>query len=76
LFGETVESGKYDSPKDLVRDALLAFLKADERFRARIQRLQKEIDLGLRDIERGNIAELDVEEVKRSARRRLSSPGA
>ena len=52
LVQETVESGRYDSPKELVRDALLAFLKTDARFHARIRRLQKEIDLGLRDIER------------------------
>ena len=70
---ETVESGRYDSPKELVRDALLAFLKADARFRARIQRLQKEIDLGFVDIEQGKVAELDVNAIKRSARRRLSS---
>ena len=48
-------------------------IKADARSQARIQRLQKEIDLGLRDIAQGKVAELDTNAIKRSARRRLSS---
>ena len=73
LVQETIDSGKYRSPKQLVRDALLAFLKTDPKLHARIRRLQKEIDVGLREIADGKVAKFDANAIKRSARRRVSS---
>ena len=73
LVQETVANGRYDSPQELVREALLAFLKTDAKFGARIERLQQEIALGLRDIEQGKVAAFDANAIKRLGRRRLSS---
>jgi Arc/MetJ-type ribon-helix-helix transcriptional regulator len=73
LVQYTVERGRYDSADQLVRDALLAFLKTDPKLHARIRSLQKEIDLGLHDIKHGKVAKFDPKAIKRSARRRLSS---
>ncbi len=73
LVNESVESGKYDSPEVLVRDAVLALLKKDATLQTRIERLQKEVRSGLRDIDRGKVGEFNKDVIKQLGRHRLSS---
>ena len=73
LVKKTVESDGYDSPSEVVREALLAFLKSDSNARGRLRRLQKDVREGLSDVEQGRVAELDRKAIKQQARRRLSS---
>ena len=73
LVKKTIESGSYDSPGEVVREALLAFLKSDSRARGRLRRLQKDVQQGLSEVEQGRVAELYRKTIKQEARRRLSS---
>lgn len=57
LIREKVESGRFHSPGDVVRDAVL---QLDERDR-RLQRLQAEVALGLAQVEEGNLIDLTPE---------------
>ena len=59
-------------PKELVRDALLAFLTGDSKLHARLENLQTEIDRGLKDIGQGRFGKLNKDAIKRLGRRRLS----
>lgn len=54
-----VKSGLYGSASEVIRDALRRFSDQDRKLAS----LRHEIDRGLQDIEKGNVAELDVEEV-------------
>ncbi|MEW6171208.1 MAG: type II toxin-antitoxin system ParD family antitoxin [Candidatus Omnitrophota bacterium] len=64
---EQVESGLYNSASEVVRDALRLFFEHDELKKARIRQLNKDIEVGLKDIEEGKVHDLDstLEELKK-----------
>ena len=76
LVKRKVESGEYDSPSDVVVHALY-LLEACDRFRdAQLEALRREIAIGIEQCERGEVAELDIEEIIGEARRRLAAERA
>lgn len=71
---EKVESGEYESADDVVTDALFCFQHI-EQFRAlRREELRREIQIGIDELDRGESAPLDVDQIKAEGRRRLKRP--
>ena len=63
-----MKSGEYDSPSDVVVHALY-LLEACDRFReAQLEALRREIAIGIEQCDRGEVAELDIEEIIGEAR--------
>jgi antitoxin ParD1/3/4 len=73
LVTRKVESGEYDSPSDVVVHALY-LLEACDRFReAQLEALRREVAIGIEQCERGEVADLDIEEIIGEARRQLAT---
>jgi antitoxin ParD1/3/4 len=73
LVRRKVESGEYDSPSDVVVHALY-LLEACDRFReAQLEALRREVAIGIEQCERGEVADLDIEEIIGEARRQLAT---
>ena len=71
LVNEKVKSGLYTSASEVVR-AGLRLLKQEEELQAtKLEKLRYEINKGIQDVEKGNVTEFDVEEIKRRGRERL-----
>ncbi len=71
LIREKVDSGLYGSASEVVREALRVL---EQREAAR-EELRGELRVGLEDVERGRVAPLDIEEIKKEARRRKRGQG-
>jgi len=72
LIQEKVESGMYHSASEVVREALRLLKERDELQRIRLEELRREIQIGLDQLDRGEVAPLDIEAVKAEGRRRLA----
>jgi antitoxin ParD1/3/4 len=70
-----VKEGKYQTASEVVREAVRQFADREERRKLALERLRREIDIGLQQIERGEATPLTLEEVKVEGRRRLASRG-
>ena len=73
LLRATVESGRYTSANEVVREALLSFLKLDSRNRSRLHGLRRELSKGLDDVREGRIAEFDRKAIKARAKQQLTA---
>ncbi len=67
---EQVESGVYHSASEVVRAGLRLLVEQDRQ--KRLEELRKKIAVGLEQADRGELAPLDVEQIKTEARRRLA----
>jgi antitoxin ParD1/3/4 len=73
LVRRKVEAGEYETPSDLVIEAI-HLLDAQDRVRQQqLDDLRREIALGLDECERGEVAELDIDEIIGEARRQLAA---
>jgi antitoxin ParD1/3/4 len=71
LVRRKVESGRYTSASEVVREAL-RLLDAFESVRAStLVKLRADVNAGWKDIEEGKVSDFDPEEVKRRGRARL-----
>jgi len=70
-----VKEGKYQTASEVVREAVRQFADREQRRKLALERLRREIDLGLRQIERGEATPLTLQEVKAEGRRRLAVRG-
>jgi antitoxin ParD1/3/4 len=59
LVGEKVESGEYKSASEVVRHALRLLSREDEEYRARLEALRAEIQLGIDDFDNGRHAPME-----------------
>jgi antitoxin ParD1/3/4 len=72
LVTERVETGLYDSPAEVIREALRLLKDRDELRQYRLEELRREIAVGLAEADRGELAPLDVEAIKAEGRRQLA----
>ncbi|HUG90098.1 MAG TPA: type II toxin-antitoxin system ParD family antitoxin, partial [Planctomycetaceae bacterium] len=66
---EQVETGAYEAPGEVVREALELLQERQEIRRLRLERLRQEIQAGIDQLDRGESAPLDIEAIKAEARR-------
>ncbi len=75
LIHEKVESGMYGSASEVVREALRLLQQRDQAYRARLAEIRREIAVGTRQADRGELHELDAATLKAEARRRRKTAG-
>lgn len=68
LLGKLMQSGRYQSPDELVLEALCLLEDQD--------RLRAEIQIGWDEAERGELLPFDLDEIKREGRRLLDEERA
>jgi len=71
LVNERVRSGMYSSASEVVREALRLLNDQEELRRRKLEDLRKEIQIGIAQADRGEVAPLNLEEMKRRLKRRL-----
>jgi len=52
-----VKSGRYQSSSEVIRDSLRVLVQEKQREAAALKELQRKIDAGMRDIERGRVVD-------------------
>ena len=75
LISRKVESGLYSSASEVVREALRLLQQRDEQREAMLEELRKKIQVGIEQVERGEVVPWDLEEFKKQARKRLEEGG-
>ena len=73
---EQVRAGHYSSADDLINAALETLRQQEETDPDALAELRREIDVGLRELERGECDDWDPEEIKAEGRRLLAARDA
>ena len=75
LIRQKVDSGKYESPSEVVREALRLLAERDEARRAQLKRLRGKVAVALAQLKRGEYVDGDVafSDLRRKARARRAS---
>jgi antitoxin ParD1/3/4 len=68
-----VRTGKYQTASELVREGLRLIEHRDTQRALELRRLREEIQVGLDQIEKGQVAPLDVKKIKAEGRKRLAA---
>ena len=71
LVNERVRSGMYSSASEVVREALRLLKERDELPREHLERLRKDVAIGIEQADRGQLAPLSVRKIKRRLHERL-----
>ena len=71
LIHQKVQSGMYSSAREVVQEALHLLNMWDELRQRKLEQLRKDIAVGLAQADRGEVAPLNFEEMKRRLKRRL-----
>ena len=71
---EKVDSGLYNSASEVVREALRLMKERDALQQIRLEELRKEIRAGIAQADRGELSDLDIEQIKAEGRERLATP--
>jgi antitoxin ParD1/3/4 len=73
FVAELIASGEYQSQSEVIRDGL-RLLKEKQEFKAiRIDELRRQVAIGLDQASRGDVAPLDIAEIKAEGRKRLAA---
>ena len=75
LVNERVQSGMYSSASEVVREALRLLNDQEELRRRKLEDLRKEIQIGLDQVNRGEVVPFDVARIKSLVRRRVQKLG-
>ncbi|MBI4556487.1 MAG: type II toxin-antitoxin system ParD family antitoxin [Candidatus Hydrogenedentes bacterium] len=67
-----VKSGQYHSANEVVRQALHLLKEHDRADKMRLEELRREIAIGVELADRGEVAPLDIEEIRATARKRVA----
>jgi antitoxin ParD1/3/4 len=70
---EQLATGHYASPEDFLREALALLKARDELRHQKLQLLRKELQVGLDQVERGECAPLDMEQLWRRVEQQLDA---
>lgn len=72
LIKRKVKSGLYESPNEVVSEALRLLEERDAIHLAKLETLQKDLGVGIAQLDAGESREIDAEEIKRQGRRLLA----
>ncbi len=70
LVAEKVKSGMYSTASEVVREALRLLQERDEFRKWKLEQLRKEVQIGLDQVERGEVVEFDPADLLKRARTR------
>ncbi len=68
LVNEKVASGQYQTASEVVREGLRLLEERDEIRERKLEKLRREIDIGIKQADAGRTKPLDVEDMKRRIR--------
>jgi len=68
-----VRTGRYQTASDVVREGLRSIEDRDTQRALQLRRLREEIRVGLDQIEKGQVAPLDVKKIKAEGGKRLTA---
>jgi antitoxin ParD1/3/4 len=71
LVNDRVRSGMYSSASEVIREALRLLNDQEKLRRQKLEDLRKEIQIGIDQIERGEVVEFDARRIKSLLRKRL-----
>jgi antitoxin ParD1/3/4 len=69
-----VATGSYETENEVIREALHLLRERDQVREMRLANLRKEIQIGLDESARGEVAPLDIQEIKQTAASMLAGP--
>lgn len=72
LIREKVESGMYQTASEVVREGLRLLRDRDEDRQQRLEDLRREIQIGVDEADRGELAPLNLAAIKAEGRKRLA----
>ena len=72
LVQRKVETGRYLSASEVVREALRLLEERDQDRESSLALLRKQVAVGIEQADRGDVALLDMEAIKKKARRQAS----
>jgi antitoxin ParD1/3/4 len=72
LVNKKVQSGKYSSASEVVREGLRLLQEQDEMRRIKLEALRREIARGVESLDRGDGKPLDIEAIKTAGRKKLA----
>jgi len=72
-IGGKVKEGKYQTASEVVREAVRQLAEREQRRKLALERLRREIDVGLQQIENGEATPLTLKEVRAEGQRRLAA---
>ena len=72
LVNKKVESGRYTSASEVIREGLRLLEEHDELRRIKLETLKREIARGVESLERGEGKPLDIEAIKAEGRKKLA----
>jgi antitoxin ParD1/3/4 len=72
LVQRKVETGRYLSASEVVREALRLLEERDQDRESSLAYLRKQVAVGIEQADRGDVALLDMEAIKKKARRQAS----
>ena len=70
---DKVESGKYNSASELVRESLRLLDERDQMYQIKLERLRADIQVGLDDIDAGRVVPFDAADIIKRGRERLAA---
>ena len=76
VISDKVSSGRYHSASEVVREALRLLEQQDEVYKARLEQLRKELDVGIEQLDRGErvpFTSATVKRIKSRGRKRLAA---
>jgi antitoxin ParD1/3/4 len=73
LVNKKVESGRYTSASEVIREGLRLLEEHDELRRIKLDTLKREIARGVESLERGEGKPLDIEAIKAEGRKKLAT---
>jgi len=71
-----IRSGQYHTQSEVIRDGLRLLKEREDLKAARLDQLKRQIAIGLDQLERGQVAKLDVAAIKAKGRRALAKQRA
>jgi len=72
-IGSKVKEGKYQTASEVVRDAVRQLAEREERRKLELQHLRREINIGLKQLDQGEVGTFDFETIKAEGRKRLAA---
>ena len=72
LVNKKVNTGLYHSASEVVREGLRLLKEQDELRQLRLEELKKHVAIGIDQLDRGQRAPLDIEQIKAKGRKQLA----